>query len=48
LPFISLIAFVTASGFTEQEEHIGPSLYIESEEEQDLQSLVFPPSFLSF
>jgi len=37
-----LIALLTASGFTAQEEHIGSSLYIERGKEQDLQSLAFP------
>jgi hypothetical protein len=48
LPFICLIAFITESGLTAQEEQIVSSLYIESGEEQDLQSLVFPLLFCLF
>jgi hypothetical protein len=43
-----LIAFVTASGLIAHEEQTASSLYIESGEEQDLQSLVFPLLFCLF
>jgi len=42
LSLIFLIALLTASGFTEQDEHTAKSLYIDSGIEQDLHSLVFP------
>jgi hypothetical protein len=48
VPFISFIAFITASGFTLQDEQIKSSLYIEIGKEQDLQSLVLPFLFCLF